>query len=828
MRHVLRKYTSNRGSALFMVISTMTALFISCMAMYFSMASARSSQNVVFNKLQANQSAMSISRIVANGISSYSEDPDSLYQKGLHLGIGESITTDGNGFKSLDPNNAAGLDLDNLGAYSVTITCVDKDANGNVTLDVMVITSVDGNRDSIHMTVTINETLPDNPPGQSGAGGDAELFAATGYVPNDAYATNGYFLTDVFYDTQFTYLNTFEGATESRMAQSVSTGGTMFFDNGAMSALNSAGSYTEAAKSIGPVTWAVRGDLYANFGNKFEMRGGSQILVGGDFVRGKNAGDSMLKVNNDNYTGSVPLGDHISIYINGDFYFNNTMINNDIWFFVNGNVYGLSDNPANSGSNIKIFVTGDIDAKTGSLSAQCKNKLAETGVGIYEWKASGTDWDQGLTYTEAIQLLGQKTATISYYKWDLTDNTKNAPHIDIRINSDRDNNPAWTDDKGNTYEAGTNCYIISYDKNTSSAKYIKGESTTGAYPGVIGDSFVIDSVWTRCGQNTNGTQAIIIDTGDNPDNIITLKLCDVTGGDKIFTWFYDEGIPEGMFSDAPRLVLLRGRGTVLIDIPAGITYQDVSYMQTVHASWYLAEKGHISSTTKNGKEYISFHDLGPQDAHGPDVANYIHRTCNGPSDGCEFTYKDSTATCDLCGGKLKTVHCSVHEDVNKYCPKCYPEKNSRNNWCVNHVDRKAFDTFYGGLSGIEKEFASGADHKVVYPTTNFMLISCEESAEMLFSVGKKGNTIDKNSFFGFIYAPYMTFLASGGSGGGFVKICGGMTVSDYDFNSTQGYIGCYPDKMPNEIAGMKGGGDMSGGKLEGASKSWKVEIGGYK
>lgn len=65
------------------------------------------------------------------------------------------------------------------------------------------------------------------------------------------------------------------------------------------------------------------------------------------------------------------------------------------------------------------------------------------------------------------------------------------------------------------------------------------------------------------------------------------------------------------------------------------------------------------------------------------------------------------------------------------------------------------------------------------------------------------------------------------NGGGYVRLCGGLTVGDYDLAGFESYIGCYPDKMPNEIAGMAGGGSMAGGKLGGTTKSWKIEIGGY-
>lgn len=870
MGHTLKKYLSNRGSALFMVISTMTALFISCMAMYFSMFSARQAQNVVFNKLQANQSAMSIARIVANGVSQQSDETDSLYYQVMHMADGDSITTDANGFKSLDPNNAAltKLDTEQIGAYSVTITRTGTDANGLISFDVMVITSVDGNRDSVHMFGYIGETDPGSPPagGKDGSGGDAELFAATGYVPNDAYISGGYYLTDVFYDTQFTYMNTFGGSGENFIAQGLSTGGSLFLNEGAMSFVHDHGGFSDSAvATIGSVTWAIRGNFYPMVSSDFALRGGSKFLVGGDFIINQ---EPLFTVKNTGYSGIENMNDkehdHISIYVNGDLYYSESLFRPNTWFFVNGNVYNLNQNIANGGSNCRIFLTGDVDAKMSEYSQQAKNN-----VQVAQWPKNGS-FVEGLTYDEFIEQLGQKTATISYYKWDLSKETQrpDTQHINIRLNSDRLGNSPFKDDLGDEYAPGLNTYIISYDEHTTSAKYIDSKyvdekykaalGTEGAYPGAIGSSFIIDSVWTENGQNTNGTQAIIIDTGDNPDNIITIKLSDVYNGKNMFSWFmkrpmyYDwstyppiitYGDPQPIneeFSDCPRLVLLKGRGTVLIDIPDGLTYQDLSRQHTLHMSWFLAEGGWVNETTRDGKRYLEYRVDSVQGQRGDKVLKYIHKECK-PGDGCKYnntpTFPDSTSTCKDCHGVLKQVTCDIHGDVNMFCMNCHPEKANRTDWCINHVDNLAFKSLYesNSLNASSKAQATGADGKIVYPTTNFMLVSCDESAEILFSSLKlppnnpwESNEIVFNSFFGFVYAPYMSFLASGGSGGGFMKFCGGMTVGDYDFQSTHAYIGCYPDKMPNQLAGLAGGGTMSGEELEGASKSWKVQIGGYK
>ena len=105
MVHSLRKYLSNRGSALFMVISTMTALMITCMAMYFAVVSMRSAGFAVFNQQQSYQSSISVANMVTDNLGTILANADKSI---ADITVGETfLTTDGNGFKSLNPGAAS-------------------------------------------------------------------------------------------------------------------------------------------------------------------------------------------------------------------------------------------------------------------------------------------------------------------------------------------------------------------------------------------------------------------------------------------------------------------------------------------------------------------------------------------------------------------------------------------------------------------------------------------------------------------------------------------------------------------------------------------------
>ena len=103
MSQTFRKYINNRGSALFMVLSTMSALFLLVTAMYFSVVSSRSVQYAVFNQEQAYQSSISVSdALVAALRSGNAKDLSNailaLAEPATGSKTGGVLSTNGNGF----------------------------------------------------------------------------------------------------------------------------------------------------------------------------------------------------------------------------------------------------------------------------------------------------------------------------------------------------------------------------------------------------------------------------------------------------------------------------------------------------------------------------------------------------------------------------------------------------------------------------------------------------------------------------------------------------------------------------------------------------------
>ncbi len=825
MLHIFRKYLSNRGSALFMVISTMTALLISSMAMYFTLVTSHSAQYAVFNKMQSAQSAKSIADIVYKSIAGSANHGNGggvLLAKMVDLNVGESISTDANGFKSLDPNSGlTGKDVSDLGAYSVTITRLPNGPNSlgkNVWwYDICVISSVDGNKDAVHMKIEYDEDTQTGGNGEGNTGGgSSKLFAATGYIPNDAYIDGGYYLTDVFYDTQYTYMNAFDsGSGENRIGYNLYTGGDLEIGSNAMTVVKSATggaiSPTDVSK-IGPLTWAIRGNFTTTLADVFDFRGGSNIYVGGDFVV-KNGG--FINRNDSNYSGDKDIANAaIRIYVNGD-------------FVVDGNNWLNLDN-----KNIKMFINGSLKKATngGGINGMNSNgitfymtdtsKADSYFQNVHEWnvptpadkEAFNIDQDPA----SAWEHLGLHTVTVNYYKWDLSANTNeadSAQHITIDLNA--------SGGSADGLDKWQCTYFLSYDENTESAKEHLNASHTGtAENGAIGKSFIIDDIKIHGGESYI-PRTIVIDTGDDDENIITIKLKPNYDSTK-FMWF-----PEGGANvTVGRNVILKGRGTVLFDIPSGTTYQDIEGQFIMHYGWWNILGGRVRE--ENGHVVYDSGSLYNNTSASSQMVPYIHNDCTD-GDGCTYTTKPSTKKCAN-NHNMVTASCSVHGDVETYCPTCQPDKAAKTSgWCTYHVNKTKVDEYYNAISDPnEKERWKGTDGDIVYPTTNIFLVSCDESADMRFAKAANGTEISKNALFGFVYAPYMTYRAAGGNNTGFVKLCGGLIVGDYDIKGTNSYLGLYPEKMPDVLSGLTGGGDMSGGPISSSTRTWKISIGGYR
>lgn len=820
MAHSLRRYLSNRGSALFMVVSTMTALMIACMAMYFSVISARTTQFATFFQQQSYQSAISLNDMVLAGLmdGTLTSGDFDLLTTLSGMNEGDTITTGANGFSSFD-STQTGSDIAQMGAYSMDITRLPNEmVNGkdNMTFDIATTTINNGVADTVHTYVHIamgDEEIPN---------GD-NIFAATGYVPNDTYLDAGKYMTDVFFDTEFTYISLYDSACV--FAGGLRAGGSLMINNSFNpmdSANNNIGGGAVITGRFQPVTWAVRNNFTVNYTGPIKFKAGSKILIGGDL--------------NFPYGGGFDVdgAGTIDVYVLGNLTTPSSGIKTDkVNLYVDGYI-----SEGQIGSPASVHVNGSYKSST---------------------SCSHTKWNA--TDVQAIKReLNRETYSKTYKKWIVNgeDSSKDdyisgldvaagtAEKISIKLNP--------SNSTSNGIEAGTTTFTIAFPGAPSALNDTADAVCKAAgakYPNAAGaviKEVVGPTDWSgkqnftgQYGDMTDGSKAtvntIVLDTGNNVKNIMYLRVCGYLADDgktpspsgKIFKWFPD--------SNTACTVLVKGKGTVVIDIPEGVIYQDCDRQQFLHETWFHLLGGEEYDVTGNVqlsdgswglKTSHVYNSLKIQKGSAGIAVNYIHSGCK-KGDGCSYTKvyaKDKDGHNIECtkhpGEKKITVECSKHgtTSVSAFCPKC-DEYSKEKVECLTgkNVDDGVSNskTYTDGVCNNRLEKAEFVAATGSMPSDIF-LVNSSESAEIRLS----GYGIIQNGFYGIIYAPYMTFKAEGSSGDGANRLCGGLIVSDYAIDDHYAFTNLYPQTMPNDLMGDSS--DVLAGLTE---KSWKIGLGGY-
>lgn len=741
MTHTLRKYLSNRGSALFMVLSTMTALLIAVMAMYFSVVSSRSVQYAVFNQEQSYQSAISLQNAMTADLTQTGPMKDVLNTLvSSSFDVGDKISTNGNDFLAFGGTNS---DENNVGAYDVTITRVDDEVvSGKTckTFDIATTVSVNGVMDTVHMYIHVIPSDDATYPASS------DIFASTGYVPNNSFLSTGMFYTKSTFDNEFTVIG--EGSGGSLTISDLFCGGSM--------EVNWIGAFPDK-----PVTWVVRDTMYYNVNQALELgpsdsqRG--ELYIGKDFVLAK---------------GKWIDFKNMDVYCFGDFY--------------------MYDGGGINWSNSSLHVDGDIYYGSGSVPSEleCNGKVIKTTDGS---ELSGVSTWADEDANAKLKFIEEKTQSHEFQKWTVDPSKFNGTKTEICFNtSDADG----TDSYGRVVPAYTYTCELKWN-GTGSEQYA--------------DITDVRDLGTK--NNADGKYyTILIDTGDDSKNIYYLRLNGIRDWDgdahhkkETFSWYPSTAYNvDGRFSmDQGRVaVIFKGAGSVVVTIDEGVTYVASDQEVIMHEGWFRILGGTVNADGSYKCPSTYSHD---------EIEKYIHTKCDGD---CTYTVKTSTAKCPTCGEYLTNIVCENHAYDNNVCtnPDCEaknePQKNESGNYvglCENRID---------------KSKVTAAGYSVI-PTVNFFIVSCDESAEIyvsdfITSSGSTG-TVKDNRFFGFIYAPYMTYKGMGSSGSG-TRFCGGMVVSDYILKDSYEYINCYPSYMPEQLG-------ASSGKLAHADKGWKVVLG---
>lgn len=774
MVHTLKKYLSNRGSALFMVVSTMTALLVCCMAMYFSVISSRSTQYAIFNQQQSYQSAVSLADTIISGMISGESDFADFTGRLWNLEVDGKLTTESNGFAAFDSNGVGKDDDVSAGAYMVTATRLpDETLASGVqarVFDIAITTSVNGIKEVYHSIILMEE--------EGKKEGNYGVFNSTGYLPNDVYLDGGVMMTDVFFDNPQTVLNAY-GSKNMELYGDLACGGSLTNNKYII------------MKSSRPQNFIVRDTYRANANQVITF---AEPKPKDTSTLEKNKAKSIVAIGGDCHLSNQANFSNANVYILGDLYLNGTDLIDTCTYYVDGDVYRESGN-----------------AKMSIIYANGKTHDCSAPAGKWTGTAKGKDIDGIMTVSEAVDFINEKTASRTFYKWKVEEQSVTET---LEFNTDL-----------------TKPHPTEYLAYSDTSKGCVIEDVVMHHPNNGGPNNL----------------TLLIDTGDKPENVYTIQLRgnrDYRGDTtkETFCWYpendvNDQSTWKGNGSNVPFTILVKGRGSVVIDIPEGVTYQDDDHLKLMHYGWFVLNGGEekFVGTSKEGLtqeqiiELTEFKRKGDSGGDDKFFYQFIHHECYD-GDGCTYTEEDSAKKCKKCekAGKdvtMKKIVCASHGEIKTYCPTCSPNEMAKEKNCNYRIDKPAIDSFLSSHYEMKKRMTD-KNGKVIYPNVNIFLVSCDENADIRLSsraaadADKDAEVFIQNGFFGYVYAPYVTFRAGpSNSGGGMVRFLGGLTVSDYIIDDSYSLLACFPDRLPDEVMGE------NSEVVEGVvSSGWKITL----
>lgn len=485
------------------------------------------------------------------------------------------------------------------------------------------------------------------------------------------------------------------------------------------------------------------------FGNNVTFASGCTI---GDFNLGTSKEHGTILVGGDMTINGTNAGktfpSNVDVYVLGNLYIGGVYANFNGNLYVNGDIIAENGNYHNFSS---VYVNGTMKQKSGAKLNT--NKLVVKGT----WPIDDVE--------AKSDLIDNKIGISAYPKWQL-------------------------------HTSGLSVENISFQS-------YEDEGVRGKFVHYIKDDCIIGEVVdNRLKESQVDNLTIIIDTGDDPNGVRTLGVqanCDRVGIPNTFMWF-----PDARGSGSQKITILTvGQGTLLIDVPDGVTYQATDQEFFGHIAWYMMAGGSIE-TTKYGTPYFSRNG-----SVSPTLQQQIHQgnfILQKPDGTCNYTKvgsgKDAYYKCDSHGGSF------TENDVKQV------EEGKKDTLCIGRILRDKVDTYYVShssvKSNIEKYYnsyygdylnsSSGYSSGSYYPNVNIFVNSVLENADIQFGVKKATQeAVQENVYCGYVYAPYMTYVSIGSGGG--LKTVGGLVVSDIALSGSYEYIFAQTERTITQIIG---------------------------
>lgn len=563
------------------------------------------------------------------------------------------------------------------------------------------------------------------------------FFTATGYIPNDVVVGDGVYTSEMYFDSEYTVFSDIKGESNSDLTLK----GSIIC---AGSAVFSRGKTTVQCQDT--QAWYIGKNL--TFKNTqptsidLKGKGGNANDIKNEPEHGLIVVGGDLTMTTLNWPNIGNNGKFTDVYVLGDAYIAKTNFHGNL--YVNGDVY---------------FMSSDDNKVEGYLylNGECKNYPGKSGghftsstkiVKWSGWTATG-DCQRAPAKTPADvgKLLTSKIGGSTYLKWQ----------IDMSGFIMEDEN---TPKKEN---------ITFYNGNEDVAN--------NKYVHYIDKDCVIGEIKSK--GNHVSSLAIVIDTGNKGDTR-TIQLSNNDGSE--FSW-----CPSTVEHARMNIVTI-GDGTLVVDVPEGVRYQSTHQEFFGHIGWYYLLGGKVTTTDAGTHDY--FDRSGLQYVNKSYIEGVLKETIH------ETYFDGSKNSCTTCKYTETTVDGkTVYKCTN---PDHYDTYSTKPETCVcaGYVDTGSV-TAYAASHGIDMTY----EGKSQMPNVNIWVESCSESADIQFGVGSDGKGLQNNLFFGYVYAPYMTYvdLSCGENTGGGVRMVGGLIVSDYVISGYYEFVYARPSMSVDSI-----------------------------
>ena len=738
----------SKGSVLFFVLAIMSVMIVMASAVYYAVASARQEVEAKYSSEHAYQSAISINDMVSDYIAA---DPNNKFiSAAIGLAEGESIKT-----------NITDLPA-GTGNVSVTITKISGGADSAI-LSITTESVVNG---ETQVVTSVGELKEGEAQGE--AASLSRFFTSTGYVPNDTLFQSKDIVSELFFDCEYTEVGG-EGDNVFLKADIITSGSMKFHKN------------VKLDSPPKPINLTVGNDLYLTEQSAeiLDFNGGT-VRVGGSVIQTPGAhtfSNANLYIQGDYYSGAQDNKNN-KVYVNGNLVlFGNTTVSGDV--YVNGDVFidrsfnknsiGEIANSLTVGGN--FYYDGNKANVANDPKADVKGKKIQADINFNITNENGT-----MIYKveEAIEKIIADTAAESGGVHG---------YSDIWPCKAGDTNPCEsmaTVTQNITETLGNNKYI---DWQLDKLFHV-GENESNPYIPVTpiefgqndktytlsakdNDKFIIQDIDVKQG---NGS-ALIIDTADGAGGFKDVYIMLKPNG------IYDE--EKGSFTPAQA-----GKAIQVTTYQYSCPLCHVTFERS-DMSWYqncpscgLGMTPTLLGTKTEEKTYqesdlnaFMFCDTVADD-YGNRNTNFFHVMVKGKGSVVFFIPNGETFVGN--GGSF-IGHYALYKELRNGSEDLDIAQNATSNLNDFINNSNKFDKEKGLFN---KDLIKTYSDEGLYLHNNIFLASSDKNISINFPTS---DTL----FAGLIYAPYMQFNESGGTGASNKAYLGGLVVSNFNLESSQ-------------------------------------------